>query len=82
MWWWLSFVFSLKLVKEGLPTRKKTTKFLFWIISIYSVSNSTMLRALREKEMATHSRILAQKIPRTEEPDRLQSMRSQRIGHD
>ena len=27
-----------------------------------------------EKEMATHSRILAWKIPRTEEPGRLQSM--------
>ena len=27
-----------------------------------------------EKEMATHSRILAWRIPQTEEPDRLQSM--------
>ena len=30
-----------------------------------------------EKEMATHSSILAWKIPRTEEPGRLQSMGSQ-----
>ena len=37
---------------------------------------------LLEKEMATHSRILAWKIPWTEEPGRLQSMRSQRVGHD
>ena len=35
-----------------------------------------------EKEMATHSSILAWKIPRTEEPGRLQSMGSQRVGHD
>ena len=35
-----------------------------------------------EKEMATHSSILAWKIPRTEEPGRLQSMESQRVGHD
>ena len=35
-----------------------------------------------EKEMATHSSILAWKIPRTEEPGRLQSMGSQRIRHD
>ena len=35
-----------------------------------------------EKEMATHSSILAWKIPRTEEPDRLQSTGSQRVGHD
>ena len=35
-----------------------------------------------EKEMATHSSTLAWKIPWTEEPGRLQSIRSQRVGHD
>ena len=35
-----------------------------------------------EKEMATHSIILAWRIPRTKEPGRLQSMGSQRVGHD
>ena len=35
-----------------------------------------------EKEMATYSSILAWKIPWTEEPDRLQSMRSQRVAQD
>ena len=35
-----------------------------------------------EKEMATHSSVLAWKIPWTEDPGRLQSMGSQRIGHD
>ena len=35
-----------------------------------------------EKEMATHSSILAWKIPWTEEPGGLQSMGSQRIGPD
>ena len=35
-----------------------------------------------EKEMAIHSRTIAWKIPRTEEPCRLQSMGSQRVGHD
>ena len=35
-----------------------------------------------EKEMATHSSILAWKIPWAEEPGRLQSMGSQRVGHD
>ena len=34
------------------------------------------------KEMATHSRILAWKIPWTEEPGRLQSMGLKRVGHD
>ena len=37
---------------------------------------------LLEKEMATHSSILAWKYPWTEEPHRLQSMGSQRVGHD
>ena len=36
----------------------------------------------REKLMATHSRTLAWKIPWTEEPGRLQSMGSLRVGHD
>ena len=35
-----------------------------------------------EKEMAAHSSILAWRIPWTEEPSRLQSMGSQRVGHD
>ena len=35
-----------------------------------------------EKEMATHSNTLAWKIPWTEEPGRLQSMGSQKVGHD
>jgi len=35
-----------------------------------------------EDEMATHSSILAQEIPWTEEPGGLQSMGLQRIGHD
>jgi len=35
-----------------------------------------------EKEMATHSGILAWEIPWTDKPGRLQSMGSQRVGHD
>ena len=44
--------------------------------------NSTVSVSEMEKEMATHSNILAGKIPWTEEPGRLQSMGSQRDGHD
>ena len=35
-----------------------------------------------EKDVATHSSILAWRIPWTEEPGGLQSMESQRVGHD
>ena len=48
------------------------------IISIQSLGQEDAL----EEEMATHSSILAWKIPRTEEPGGLQSMGSQRVGHD
>ena len=37
---------------------------------------------LLEEEMATHSSILAWRIPWMEEPGRLQNMGSQRVGHD
>ena len=36
----------------------------------------------QEKEMVTYSNILAWKVLRTEEPGGLQSMGSQRVGHD
>ena len=47
----------------------------------------TQLRSLGwedplEKEVAIQSRTIAWKIPWTEEPGRLQSMGSQRVGHD
>ena len=52
-----------------------------------STMRETRVRALGwedplEKEIATNSSTIAWKIPWTEEPGRLQSMRSQRVGHD
>ena len=38
--------------------------------------------AALEEEMVTHSSILAWRIPWTEKPGRLQSMGSQKVGHD
>ena len=55
---------------KRLPTMRET-----WVQSLGRED-------LLEKEMATHSSILAWKIPWTEEPGRLQSMGSQRVGHD
>ena len=55
---------------KRLPTMRET-----WV---WSLSQEDPL----EKEMATHSSILAWKIPWMEEPGRLQSMGSQRVGHD
>ena len=44
--------------------------------------SSSVIPFLSEKAMAPHSSALAWKIPWTEEPDRLQSMGSLRVGHD
>ena len=46
--------------------------------AVWSLSQEDAL----EKGIATHSRILAQRIPGTEEPGRLQSIGSHRVGHD
>ena len=50
----------------------------FWILEFFFL----LLFNIKEKAMATHSSILAWKIPWTEEPGRLQSMGSRRVGHD
>ena len=49
-----------------------------WKTRVQSLDHEDLL----EKEMVTHSSILAWKIPWTEEPGRLQSMGSQRVGYD
>ena len=55
---------------KNLPTMQET--------QVQSVGREDPL----EKGMATHSSILAWRIPRTEEPGRLQSMGLQRVGHN
>ena len=46
------------------------------------VNLATSTNTFLEKEMATHSSILAWKTPWTKDPGRLQSMGSQRVGHN
>ena len=58
-----------------------------WMVKHLPTMQKTQVQSLGwedllEKEMATHSSTLAWKIPWTEEPGRLQSMGSQRVGHD
>ena len=65
----LSALLAAQMVKH-LPTMWETrVRFLGWEDPL-------------GKEMATHSSILAWKIPWTEDPGRLQSMGLQRVGHD
>ena len=49
---------------------------------IYPQQIKTYLYNCTEKAMAPHSSTLARKLPWTEEPGRLQSMGSLRVGHD
>ena len=55
--------------KESVPMQETWVQYLGW-------------DDLLEKETATHSSILTWEIPWTEEPGRLHSMGSQRVGHD
>ena len=69
MWYFVIYLHLLRTVKR-LPTVQETrVRSLGWEDPL-------------EEEIATHSSTLAWKIPWTEEPRRLQSMGSQRVGHD
>ena len=60
-------------------------KIFLFIIEIIIYNNMKIweiLCNLSEKAMASHSSTLAWKIPWTEEPGGLQSLVSQRVGHD
>ena len=52
------------------------------VIIIVASIHWALVGTVLEKAMAPHSRTLAWKIPRTEEPGRLQSMGSHRVGHN
>ena len=58
----------------------QTVKYLptMWVTQVQSLGREDLL----EKKMATHSSVLAWKIPWTEEPGRLQSVGLQRVGHN
>ena len=65
----------------------KVMKIMAQMVKRLSAMQETRVRSLGwedllEKEMATHSSILAWRIPRMEEPVGLQSMGWQRVGHD
>jgi len=57
-------------------------KSLLMKVKVESEKVGLKLNIQKTKYMATHSSILAWKIPWTEEPGRLQSMGSQKVGHD
>jgi len=79
----MSLLFNMlsRLVINTLPCMVAQT------VKRLSTMQETWVRSLGqedplEKEMAIHSSTIAWKIPWTEEPGRLQSMESQRVGHN
>ena len=79
---------SPALQANSIPT-EPVIQYIYMVaqmVKCLSTMRGTQVQSLGgedlKKEMATHSSILAWKIPWMEEPGRLQSMGSQRIRHD
>ena len=92
-WWWeggsgrritcsgleiLSFISSGQFIGASLVAQLVKNQPAMQEIQVQSLGGEDPL----EKEMVTHSSILVWKIPWTEEPGRLQSMRLQRVGNN
>ena len=95
--WLLKYYTLLKLAGEGNGTPlqysclENPTDGGAWMAAVHGVAESrtqlsdftlTFHFHVLEKEMATHSSVLACRIPGTEEPGGLPSMGSHRVGHD
>ena len=83
-----SFVMKVKEESEKVGLKFNIqTSLVAQTVKYLSTMRETQVRSLGwedplEKEMAIHSSTIAWKIPWIEEPGRLQSMGSQRVGHD
>ena len=73
--------------KYSLSPQQRQASLVAQMVKNLPAMQETWVRSLDwedplEKEMAIHSSILPWRIPWTEEPGRLQSMGSQRVGHN
>ena len=66
----------------NLPFRPQKIHFQEYILKMQKCINYLLLHHKLEKAMAPHSSTLGWKIPWMEDPGRLQSMGSRRVGHD
>ena len=83
---WTEFKANLMYQKETKQWLHKLVQILIdiwmFLTSTHKKKYGCRLQTGSEKAMAPHSSTLAWKIPWTEEPGRLQSMESWRVGHD
>ena len=70
--------FHLTILRASLVAQMVKNPPAMWEAWVQSLDQEDPL----EEGMETHSGILAWRLPRTEEPGRLQSMRSQRVRHN
>ena len=70
--------FNKIILKSSLVAQTVKCLPTIWETWVQSLDQEDPL----EKDITTHSSTLAWKIPQTEEPGRLQSMGSQRVGYD
>jgi len=66
----------------GFPGGSEVKASAWNVGDMDSIQEDSIQEDPLEKEMATHSSTLAWRIPWREEPGRLQSMGSQRVGHN
>ena len=83
-WLWLILIYLLEPVKgHTFPQSKGPTSLVKRLPTMWETWVQPLGRKdLLEKEMVTHSNILAWKIPWMEKPGRLQSMGWKRVGQD
>ena len=79
--------FGITVSLEKPSSLGRRASLVAQMVKILSAMQETCVQSLDredplEKGMATHSSILAWRIPWTEEPGELESMESQRVGHD
>ena len=96
MWWWLHNSVNILIIRDLHTLNGLILWYVNYIlvklllaqtVKRLPTMHETRVQSLGwedplEKEMATHSSTLAWKIPWMEEPGRLQSIGSQRVGHN
>ena len=83
----ITLYYTITVIIKGCEYKIKRASLVAQRVKNLPAMQETQVQSLGwedplEKEMATHSSVLAWRIPGTGEPDGLPSMGSHRVGHD